>query len=1338
MNSFRVCLRLFLLCAPFVAFAQTPSDRQLAPVGNKPATPLPAVSGPRAQRPQLVLQTGVTAPAESVAFSPDGRLLAVLQLGGTALKLWETATGRELLAVKPSAQALLGAPSALWFGQADAPLLSFAQGTLRAWEAVTGRVLREFVLLTEAQGGTALFSADGRWLAYAPAHGDEQTRLQVWDVVSGRAQTFALNAAAKDGEPAAQFLGFGFSPDGRTLAACAEQFTKRGEQELRITLHESASGRVRQTFKLNDKQANAMARAQQTAVLQFSPDGRTLALLLREFTVAIGGGAFDGRQSAGAVTVRLLDATNGRELRTLNVAAARSGLTGDANAPQTQTFAFSPDGKWLAVTGNESVAALYEVASGRRLAELREHNAEVVAVAFNANGQQFVTASADNSIKLWDVASAAAGRATLLRTFSGAALPVGSLTFADAGRALAVGGNGALCWWDLPTGMATRTLAFAPMVARTRAEAYALQTAKSAFSEDGQAFASLTGNAVNVWQTRDGRALRNVPLDAAQKWPDLLALNRDGKLLAVADTTTERSAPAQSNAANPLSMPNPFGGLVIPPGKPSKEDRKRMEAQNKEMLRKAEELQRVAQSGDLSKMMEALEQSGFGAVMQTMPIAVPRGRVRLFDVNDKLPARTLTGRSLFESVGEKSVAFSADGRLFAAALGGGKIRLHDAASGNELAVLNSPNAFMTQRVVFSPDSKTCAAVVMEMRPGAMQRMQQDSTQGAKFGELFSFVARLWDVSNAAAPRELRAIPLEHWHSALAFSPDGQTLAVAGLDVRLFETATGRATLTLPGASLPVGALRFSPDGRWLAYGSEDGSTRLCDAQSGELLATLVLLNQGADWLVVTPDGLFDGTPGAWQAILWRFTANVFDVAPVESYFNEFFAPGLLADLYAGQRPRATQDVALKERRQPLVTLTRANAPNDAPTNAIAERTLKLRLTVAEPDATNAVASGARDVRLFRNGLLVKVWRGDVLKGQKQISFDADVTLVAGENRLTAYAFNRDNVKSADAALLITGAESLRRKGALYVLACGVNQYANAQYNLKFAVADAVAFAAELKAQQTKLPNYERVEIVSLLDSDLTKANLLAALKRLAGDASALSPTMPPQLANLRRAEPEDAVVLYFAGHGTASNARFYLIPHDLGYMGARDALTASGLQTMLEHGISDLELEAAVEGIDAGQMLCVIDACNSGQALEAEEKRRGPMNSKGLAQLAYEKGMSILTAAQSYQIALEAAQLGHGYLTFALIEEGLKQGSADRNAADGQILTREWFDYATDRVPQMQEQNLRARELKKVTLATSGNAPTNAKAAPGVNDVQRPRAFYRREQDARPFVVARH
>ena len=89
---------------------------------------------------------------------------------------------------------------------------------------------------------------------------------------------------------------------------------------------------------------------------------------------------------------------------------------------------------------------------------------------------------------------------------------------------------------------------------------------------------------------------------------------------------------------------------------------------------------------------------------------------------------------------------------------------------------------------------------------------------------------------------------------------------------------------------------------------------------------------------------------------------------------------------------------------------------------------------------------------------------------------------------------------------------------------------------------------------------------------------------------------------------------------------------------------------------------------------------HSGQALEAAEKRRGPMNSKGLAQLAYEKGMYILTAAQSYQAAMEAEQLGHGYLTYALVEEGLKSAAADILPKDGQVVLREWLDYATERV----------------------------------------------------------
>src|SRR5262249_12722819 len=209
----------------------------------------------------------------------------------------------------------------------------------------------------------------------------------------------------------------------------------------------------------------------------------------------------------------------------------------------------------------------------------------------------------------------------------------------------------------------------------------------------------------------------------------------------------------------------------------------------------------------------------------------------------------------------------------------------------------------------------------------------------------------------------------------------------------------------------------------------------------------------------------------------------------------------------------------------------------------------------------------------------------------------------------------------------------------------------------------------------------------LLDRDATKSKILKTLTDIGA-----------------KIQPEDALVIYFAGHGTAQANRFYLIPHDLGYKGSRTSLDRDGLQIVLAHSISDQELERAGYSMPAEQIVLVIDACNSGQALEAEERRRGPMNSKGLAQLAYEKGMYVLTAAQSYQAAQEADRLGHGYLTFALVEEGLKTNAADRAPKDGQVLIREWLDYATQRVPQMQQDSVGK-----------------------TRNMQRPRVFYRRE-----------
>ena len=239
-----------------------------------------------------------------------------------------------------------------------------------------------------------------------------------------------------------------------------------------------------------------------------------------------------------------------------------------------------------------------------------------------------------------------------------------------------------------------------------------------------------------------------------------------------------------------------------------------------------------------------------------------------------------------------------------------------------------------------------------------------------------------------------------------------------------------------------------------------------------------------------------------------------------------------------------------------------------------------------------------------------------------------------------------------------------------------------------------------------------------------RPNFLAVLHRLAGDEQPLPATAPASLGKLKVAQPEDAVVIFFAGHGVADRGSFYLLPHDLGYIGSRRRLDQAGFLSILAHGVSDRELELAFESVAASQILFVIDACNSGQALEAEEKRRGPMNSKGLAQLAYEKGIYVLAAAQSYQAALEADELGHGLLTYALIEEGLKKVAADLAPKDGLVFLREWFDYATTRVPQLQMEKMKqGRNIGKDVAFVEGEEQRDLLK----RNLQRPRAFYRRD-----------
>lgn len=706
-----------------------------------------------------------------------------------------------------------------------------------------------------------------------------------------------------------------------------------------------------------------------------------------------------------------------------------------------------------------------------------------------------------------------------------------------------------------------------------------------------------------------------------------------------------------------------------------------------------------------------------------------------------------------------------------------------------LSFSGSGNLAMSQ--VFSRETKmwnsATWAPVIEI--GAWESAVSDDgtlLAGRKTGPL-QFQLHLWQVATgkelfALGPANLAdRTPVP---TAWAWRSGTQSLAVAYNDcsLALVNGATGKAIATLAGAAAEaqpdasvVQSLHFSDDGRLLLATRADSNSQLYDMQSNALLRTvytpgefagffhdgkwivldgssgmakfistetgitdLALAHNGDDWLAVSAGGFFDGTAGGWRNILWRFSSEITNVLPVEAFFNDFYFPGLVDEVLGGKRLPSV-NIQSADRRQPLVAIT---SPGDR--TKTGDREVEVTLQVSESRQGGNPGSGVRDVRLFRNGALVRVWHDNLpLDSTGRTRLRTTIKLVAGENRLTAYAFNRSNIKSADTTVTVTGADSLQRRGVAYILTVGINQYSNPDYTLHYAVADAQDFSETLQQRLARLHiseiaglngvldwPFEKVQVVPLFDSEATKQNLLWALRRLSGAQESASAGVPSQLSSLHPVQPEDAVFIYFAGHGTAAGQRFYLLPHDVGYTGKREDLDEAAVTMILQHSVSDIELQAAMENIDAGELVMVIDACNSGQALQAEEKRRGPMNSAGLAQLAYEKGMYVLTAAKGYQAAQESTQLGHGLLTYALVEQGLKTAAAASESDMGQVTLRRWLDYATQRVPQMQSKLVEAAQQAGRDLGDSANDPTRF-------GVQQPRVFYRREPDAKPFIVTK-
>jgi WD40 repeat protein len=471
----------------------------------------------------------------TVAFARDGKYLATRGGNDGTVRLWDAATGKELFQVDKVQRVnpwRFNRDSALAFAPDGKALLIGDQKVIRLLEVPTGKEVARWD--AHLYCTSLAFSPDGKQLASGGVDGKDKHSLRLLDPATG--QELRRCELPKDEPP----ISLAFSPDGKQLAAVIE------EDDLRV--FDPATGKPVQQIK--HYWASRIA---------YSPDGKTLlsarGAALRLWDAATGKEKaleFEGHQggvtgvfvapdgklvASGGDDVRLWDPATSKEVRRI--------------ATPGSPLALAHDGKTLASASRDRVIRLWDVSSGKEIAQLKGHRHPLRGLAFSPDGKLLASGDAQATIRIWDLG--AQKEVHLIEMKSGADNL--ALAFAPDSKTLACAG----AWNDtsfLPEGginiqgvEMTRKVGYRVLLWDTTTGKEMRQLAgpqdkiKSVcFSADGKHLAAGSADGkLCVWDTGTGKELLHIVahpahIEAGFSCSPCVAFSPDGKVLASAST----------------------------------------------------------------------------------------------------------------------------------------------------------------------------------------------------------------------------------------------------------------------------------------------------------------------------------------------------------------------------------------------------------------------------------------------------------------------------------------------------------------------------------------------------------------------------------------------------------------------------------------------------------------------------------------------------------------------------------------------------------------------------------------------------------------------------------
>jgi WD40 repeat protein len=586
-----------------------------------------------------------------------------------------------------------------------------------------------------------------------------------------------------------------------------------------------------------------------------------------------------------------------------------------AASGSVRSIAYSPDGRRIASAHDDGSIVLWDARTGQEIRSLTGHVGSVSSVTFDDDGGRLISGGFDRTVRVWD---AKTGQEKFV--LRGHSRPIISVAFRPGANQAASSEHGAnsdtasfeIKQWDLLRGQEIRTLHHRD----------AWSNSSVAFTSDGRRLLSCSawGVQLRIWDPESGK---EVEARSHGNIYGLAVSPADGRIaFNGVDNTVVLTDPGLG-----LGFRSLRGHIGAIEGLAFSRDGTRLASASEDATIKVwsvdngrEVLHLRGHSGTVTSI--AFSRNGaslvsgsadgtvkvwyVGPARDPYPLNLhvwvtrvrfaPDGRrtaIASFGVVNV--ADTTSNQRIFSfEVKDRAIdalALSRDGRLLATG-GIDRVSILDAETGRSVANCQG-HAGSIRAVAFGAGNLLASAGddgtvrfwdVRTGQAGSVLEAHKGGTCGLAFDPAGTILASLgWNGTvclwNAPESRLIRTLgrtvqrQSDHLGDALAFSPDGRSLAVACADgtVHVWEVASGDEVFTLRGHTREVTSVVYSPDGRRIATAGWDYTIKLWDVATGDEVFTLRGHTGGVLGLAFSPDGYrllssgADGKVWAWDA-----------------------------------------------------------------------------------------------------------------------------------------------------------------------------------------------------------------------------------------------------------------------------------------------------------------------------------------------------------------------------------------------------------------------------------------------------------------------------------------